>query len=309
VQAPLSSWQSGKLVLLGDAAHPFLPHQGQGGAMAIEDAAALGVVLERNLKSAQIEERLKLYQDIRQARADRIQEYSRLAGGDLDSEGRSSFNMMEYTNYNFGHDEYDNASQRLREWKWSRQPASYRRMPLAFGPMPGPRQNHEGQVRNGAIAKFVTASMKIKTSRTVLQNLFPPGSAGWSFSSPGTVAYCSFSQTTLDRMEWLGGKGYNHFGLYIHGVQYRAENGSKTTGVYLPILFESLTDPIVSGREELGMPKLFSDIEVSQTEESYSIKASWRGAVWGTLDLQGLQPTDAKSVAGKMLHTKSWPQV
>jgi 2-polyprenyl-6-methoxyphenol hydroxylase-like FAD-dependent oxidoreductase len=28
-------------VLIGDAAHPFLPHQGQGGGIAIEDAASI----------------------------------------------------------------------------------------------------------------------------------------------------------------------------------------------------------------------------------------------------------------------------
>jgi 2-polyprenyl-6-methoxyphenol hydroxylase-like FAD-dependent oxidoreductase len=33
----LNTWVNGKCALLGDAAHPFLPHQGQGGAQAMED--------------------------------------------------------------------------------------------------------------------------------------------------------------------------------------------------------------------------------------------------------------------------------
>lgn len=33
------------LVLVGDAAHPMLPHQGQGGAQGIEDGLVLGITM------------------------------------------------------------------------------------------------------------------------------------------------------------------------------------------------------------------------------------------------------------------------
>jgi 2-polyprenyl-6-methoxyphenol hydroxylase-like FAD-dependent oxidoreductase len=39
---PLAAWGGGAATLLGDAAHPMLPHAGQGAAQAIEDAVALG---------------------------------------------------------------------------------------------------------------------------------------------------------------------------------------------------------------------------------------------------------------------------
>ncbi|MGW4034084.1 FAD-dependent monooxygenase [Streptomyces sp. NPDC004838] len=38
---PLERWSSGRTTLLGDAAHPMLPHHGQGASQAIEDAVAL----------------------------------------------------------------------------------------------------------------------------------------------------------------------------------------------------------------------------------------------------------------------------
>ena len=38
---PLTRWTQGRLCLLGDAAHPMLPHMGQGANQAIEDAMAL----------------------------------------------------------------------------------------------------------------------------------------------------------------------------------------------------------------------------------------------------------------------------
>jgi 2-polyprenyl-6-methoxyphenol hydroxylase-like FAD-dependent oxidoreductase len=41
-RAPLASWGRGRMTLLGDAAHPVLPHTGQGAAQALEDAVALG---------------------------------------------------------------------------------------------------------------------------------------------------------------------------------------------------------------------------------------------------------------------------
>ena len=39
---PQVTWSSGRVCLLGDAAHPMMPNLGQGGCMAIEDAFVLG---------------------------------------------------------------------------------------------------------------------------------------------------------------------------------------------------------------------------------------------------------------------------
>ncbi len=44
---PLPRWGEGSVTLLGDAAHPMLPHTGQGAAQAIVDAVALGRALQR----------------------------------------------------------------------------------------------------------------------------------------------------------------------------------------------------------------------------------------------------------------------
>ena len=203
-----------------------------------------------------------------------------------------------FTNYNFGHDEWDNSTQRLRERMWKRIPNPYWRMPIAFGPMPGPRQNHLGLPRNGTKSTFTTASIKFKTSRTVLQNLFPPGRRGWRFSAPDTVAYASFSKTTLNKMEWLGGSGYSHIGLYVHGVEYVKQDGTVIRGSYLPILFESLTDPIVSGREELGAPKLYTSVDIYRRASSYRIRTGWQGAHWGHFLLEDLVEVDPASTPG-----------
>ncbi|WP_439365520.1 FAD-dependent monooxygenase [Bradyrhizobium sp. DASA03005] len=76
---PLPYWSRGHVTLLGDAAHPMVPHFGQGAAQAIEDAFALAVILE-HAKRDEIPARLEAYQDLRWERTSRVQAASRLAG-------------------------------------------------------------------------------------------------------------------------------------------------------------------------------------------------------------------------------------
>jgi len=188
----------------------------------------------------------------------------------------------------YDHDEWDYATEFLRQHQRAQNPEVYYRQPSVFGPMPGPRQDFWGRSRalTSAKAKFCTISIKIKTSRTLLRNLLP--NSAYSFSGTGSVAYATFSQTSLDGLEWLAGGGYNHVGLYIHGIEYTQSYGQVTKGTYLPVMFEDLTDPILSGREELGFPKLYSNIDVDKRKQSYHVTTSWRGAVWGRMSLTDL---------------------
>lgn len=58
---PPPTFVKGKLALLGDAAHPTLPHQGQGGAQSIEDGAALGAIFAPDTTPAQVPQLLEVY--------------------------------------------------------------------------------------------------------------------------------------------------------------------------------------------------------------------------------------------------------
>ncbi|KAI9872946.1 MAG: hypothetical protein M1823_008039, partial [Watsoniomyces obsoletus] len=152
--------------------------------MAIEDAVSLAAMLPPGTKPEEVPERLHLYNRARYDRAHMIQNFSRLVG--QDEEDRSErVDMQKYIFTNFVHDEYDHSSQLLREHLWAQRPV-YWRQPVAFGPMPGPRQTHDGIVRQAEHSTFATSSIKFRTSRTVLQNLFPPGRKGWSFTNPGS---------------------------------------------------------------------------------------------------------------------------
>jgi salicylate hydroxylase len=50
---PLATWTKGRLTLLGDAAHPMLPHLGQGANQAIEDGMALATLLGQGDSAAE----------------------------------------------------------------------------------------------------------------------------------------------------------------------------------------------------------------------------------------------------------------
>ncbi|KAM3424540.1 hypothetical protein BST61_g6536 [Cercospora zeina] len=290
--AKLATWTSDKLAVLGDAAHPCGLYQGFGTGQAIEDAAALAVVLSSGTKPEEVEERLKLYEMCRYERAHRVQEYARMAGSRMGGQDTAE----DFTNYLFCHDEFDSATKKFDEWRWAKDPRLYWRMPTAFGPAPGPRQAlYTNQPQPARHSTFTTASIRFKTSRTFLQNLFPTSS--FTFKDPGSVAYASFSQTTLDRMEWLGGSGYRHFGLYIHGVRYTKQDGTTIDGTYLPLLFENLTDPIISGRDELGFPKIYCAIDVRRREDSYHVRTSWQDATFGRFNLDELESSDPSTLA------------
>jgi len=56
---PIPFWSQGAVTLLGDAAHPLLPHTGQGAAQAIVDGVTLGRLLAGN---ADIHDALRAYQ-------------------------------------------------------------------------------------------------------------------------------------------------------------------------------------------------------------------------------------------------------
>ena len=78
-RSPLSSWTSGRLVLLGDAAHAMLPHLGQGANQAIEDGVALAVLLEGR-DSDEVPDILPRYERFRRSRTDGIQAEARKTG-------------------------------------------------------------------------------------------------------------------------------------------------------------------------------------------------------------------------------------
>ncbi|PQK18091.1 hypothetical protein BB8028_0011g00200 [Beauveria bassiana] len=198
--------------------------------------------------------------------------------------------MTELIQINCGYDEHHNSIHMLRIWENSNNPPKLWRMPVSFGPASGPRQSLLGSARRWSNkgSSFVSRTIKFKTSRTFLQNLLPNSS--FSFQSPDSVAFASYVHTSLQNLDWLGGKGYDYVAFLLHGIVYRKEDGSSVTGSFVAVMWENLTDPILTGREELGCPKLFCDIGVQQNASSYLMEASWAGgAPFLKLQMEGMR--------------------
>ena len=86
---PLPAWTNGRLTLLGDAAHPMLPHLGQGANQAMEDGMALSIIVA-NVDKASAPAALLAYEKLRRERVGEIVLGARQNGLRVDS-------MSDYT--------------------------------------------------------------------------------------------------------------------------------------------------------------------------------------------------------------------
>jgi 2-polyprenyl-6-methoxyphenol hydroxylase-like FAD-dependent oxidoreductase len=98
-RAPLPYWSTERITLMGDAAHPMVPHIGQRAGQSIEDGFTLAVLLE-SCTSDKVADRLRLYKAIRLERTSKVQALARAAGKLYRSE----------------HDDPSEKAARLREW-------------------------------------------------------------------------------------------------------------------------------------------------------------------------------------------------
>ena len=81
---PLPTWTNGRLSLLGDAAHPMLPHLGQGANQSIEDGMALATILARTDRTT-APAALLVYERLRRERVAQVQRGARQNGMRYDS--------------------------------------------------------------------------------------------------------------------------------------------------------------------------------------------------------------------------------
>jgi 2-polyprenyl-6-methoxyphenol hydroxylase-like FAD-dependent oxidoreductase len=82
---PASTWTTGRVTLIGDAAHPMLQYLAQGGCQALEDAVAIGACLAD--PGVDVTVALSRYESIRRSRAGLAQTWARRVGDIVHGDG------------------------------------------------------------------------------------------------------------------------------------------------------------------------------------------------------------------------------
>lgn len=199
--------------------------------------------------------------------------------------------MVETTRYNFGHDEWHNSKDALRRWISSHNESSLLRWPTSFWPVRNLESHGLPQPTRPSESYFLKQSVRFKTSATYLRTLFP--TPNFKFSSPGTVVEATFQCLELRDQIKDGRSAYRSFVLQVHGVQFTRWNGTKLDGTFIPVMFESLPNIVISHRGELGLPSFHCDIDVVESNKTSRITCSLMGKSFISLqinDLQGAAP-------------------
>ncbi|KAF5009318.1 hypothetical protein FDECE_4465 [Fusarium decemcellulare] len=120
-QDPLPTYVNARTVLIGDAAHPMVPHQGQGANQALEDAEALRLLLDETVTRESVPRVLERWEAVRRLRASKVQLNSRIVGQDM---SQSSF--MEKMVENWSWDGVKARIEDIREGKLVRRLPKYK---------------------------------------------------------------------------------------------------------------------------------------------------------------------------------------
>jgi acetoacetate decarboxylase len=163
------------------------------------------------------------------------------------------------------------------------------RMPTHFGPAPGPRQIPPEANADPARSprKTLVAASFLSDPNSLEQHL-PPG-----FTLVGEpVVTVEFHYMT--DIDWLAGRGYTMIHVWwparFIGERDRAE------GRFLAVMWENLADPIITGREEIGHPKLYAEIpELRIVQGAHHCAASWMGFKFLEMEIAALRDPTASS--------------
>ncbi len=128
------------------------------------------------------------------------------------------------------------------------------RMPVSFGPSAGPRNEPSDVAYEAGALRTASISVSALSDVDALTALLPDGCEldGEPVLTAGI--------TRMYDIGWLAGRSYNIVRLTLP-VRFR-DQGELLRGSFMPVLWESLADPIVTGRDELGHPKLWAEIPI-----------------------------------------------
>ena len=180
------------------------------------------------------------------------------------------------------------------------------RAPRAFGPMPGPRNIPLSQrdVAGRPDEVRTTLSVALEADPAELTRLLPPG-----VRLSGEVVL-TVSATRFENLVWLAGRGYPILTVAFPVSHLGDTADDAVEGQYLAVLWEGMADPVTTGRDELGFPKLPADIRAPLIDDvsatgAVDADASWEGFRFLDLAADGLRdvpPDGAPPPRGTIVH-------
>lgn len=170
-------------------------------------------------------------------------------------------------------------------------------MPLIQGPVAEEKEDlryHYGEIESFAL--------QYETDFDAIQRLLPD--CFRPAEKPTVTVFFVYN----NHVDFMADRGYR-----MAGVQVAARfDGEKdhVEGDYVLVMFENDTIPIIGGREQSGVPKLYADISTVETQPNGHLRCE--ASLWGQLlismDLDPLKKQNAivRFAASKQINERPW---
>ncbi len=155
-------------------------------------------------------------------------------------------------------------------------------MPAHFG-------GTEGPPRPAPYHDVTSISIFYETDGEALAQYIPEA---FQLTEPVISIQCAFSRG----IDWMNGGSYSLISIqvpvaYVHGRE-------RMDGYYALVIWENKATPIISGREQSGMPKTFANIEdYHQVGDRVFTNASYEGRTFLEIDFQKTAKMNAEELS------------
>lgn len=166
-------------------------------------------------------------------------------------------------------------------------------MPMHFGPGLGPRQGPDGRRFECKDSPKVTSrAVSFLSNREQLDALIPDGMSLEVGEEPIVTVYATY----MTEIEWLAGRGYNVLGVSFP-IIFKGKQ-DLAVGNFLTVLWENLTEPILTGREQLGFSKIYCELpEPTVLNGETHCIASWLGFKFLDIHLHDMKPVEMNNAS------------
>jgi acetoacetate decarboxylase len=155
-------------------------------------------------------------------------------------------------------------------------------MPVHFGGWPGQPQ--------AATYHDVTSIMVSHETDPGMLSAFIP--EAFEMTKP----VLSIQYSMCRQVDWMGGSGYNLITVAVPAAYARGRE--RIEGLYILVIWENRTAPILTGREQTGMPKIFANIEdPHQLGDRLLANASYDGWTFLRIDFRQVKQMSPAELA------------